>query len=174
MTTTVPKIYSVDVNAINKVFDGSTEILAVALKGGSALNYFSIIDDLGSIMLNIKEAKAEVKEGLNPLEIDILIKDNVAESCKKFNVLQGKSKYGTETIMFAVSNIAQVVSAIKTALDDGAQVEDLKHLPEIFILLTPIYTVREKLILEAKDIQAQELEDILSGLYGYIIWILND
>ena len=169
----IPQMLAIDIDATQKVLDAAAEILNVALKGGSIISYVGLIDDLGSILKNMKEAKGEIKEGLNVQEIQLLMKNNISEKLKMFGVLQSKSKYGIDNILFAVSVVAQIIAVIEEAVKDGLQVTDIKYLSPIFQLILSVYMIREKIILEAKDIQAQEAEDILAALFEYIYWIIK-
>lgn len=169
-----PHVLEVDINAIQKCLDAAAEIAFVPIiKGGGFMNYAGLTDDLYVLITNVSEAKKEFKDGLNELEIEILIKDNLAEKLEKFNILGGKSKYGIENILTAVAITGDIVYTIKTALDDGFQPEDLKHSPTILSKLFELWMIKEEIAREGKDIQAQEFETTMLTLWGYVIRILN-
>ncbi len=169
----IPQMLAVDIDATQKVFDAAAELLIVIMKGNGIISYLSTIPSIIGAVSNIQETKGELKD-LNALEIDTLAASNISEKCKMFGILQGKSKYGIQNILLATHNVAQVVLAIKRALKDGYQQDDLKYLPGIFELLMPLYIIRETIMLEATDIQGQELEDIFRALHSYIFWIINN
>lgn len=168
----IPKIYHLDINGTQNVINGVCEIIFVAQSGGGVFSYLGLVDDLIKIVANMKEAKGEVQD-LNPLEVEELLKANISEILKKFDVLKGTSKYGIENIIEAVKNATEILKIVKLALENGIDLEDTKHLPEIFDLLLQIYLRREVISLEFKDIQATEAEDILVYLHAKIIDILQ-
>lgn len=171
-TQTIPLVYAIDIDATQKVLTASVEILYSVINSKSIMSYFGLIDELASIVMNIGEAKTEVKD-LNDLEIQTLISENIPAILKKFNVLNGTSKYGIDNLKDAIMDIAEIVSVIKAAAADGLALNDVQYLPEIFKLIMDIYLKRNSIVQEAQDIQASELADLASTLYGFIIWILG-
>lgn len=169
----IPQMLAIDIDATQKVIDASSELLYAIIKGNGIISYLSTIPVIIGAVANSQEAKGELTD-LNALEIDSLMADNLSEKMKKFGILQGKSKYGIQNILVAVGSVAQVVSSIKKALKDGYQQDDLKYLPEIFEVLMPLYLIREAIMLESSDIQAQEFEDIMRALHSYIVWIVQN
>lgn len=164
----IPLVYSIKINALQKVIDGIIEIIFVAKKGGSIFSYLGLVSDLVKVISNLKTAKEEVKE-LNLLEIEALIQDNVSEILTKFDILTGESKFGIENVKQAIITAVTMAIDIKLALADGFQFKDIKILPSVIFSAMELYMLRKKIKEELLDIQPQEAEDLLVFLYGHII-----
>lgn len=173
--TTTPLVLAVDINGIEACLQAAAEIAFVPIiKGGGIMNYAGLADDVFKLLTNVKEAREEIKEGINQLEGKLLIENNLDEIMKKFKILDGKSKYGVESILSSVFTTADIIELGKTAFDDGAQIEDLQYVDELWAYAGDLWKLKDKIILEASDIQNYELEKIVLTLYGQTFRILKN